>query len=94
MKTQVMKEIRKGVFAPVVIEEPQKEELEEMEQSTYRERVFNRIMTLKDKLKATDYKAIKYAEGLISEEDYSTIKAQRQAWRDEINALQTELQKS
>ena len=45
---------------------------------------------LKEKLRETDYKAIKYAEGLISEEDYATIKAERQGWRDEINLLQDE----
>lgn len=46
-----------------------------------------RIMELKSLLAETDYKAIKYAEGLISEEEYAPIKAQRQEWRDEINAI-------
>lgn len=50
-----------------------------------------RIAELKCKLSETDYQAIKYAEGLISETDYAPIKAQRQAWRDEINALESEL---
>lgn len=50
-----------------------------------------RITELKSLLKATDYQAIKYAEGFISETDYAQIKAQRQAWRDEINALEAEL---
>lgn len=50
-----------------------------------------RIAELKSLLKATDYQAIKYAEGFISEADYEQIKAQRQAWRDEINALEAEL---
>ena len=50
-----------------------------------------RITELKSLLKATDYQAIKYAEGFISETDYAPIKAQRQAWRDEINALEAEL---
>lgn len=50
-----------------------------------------RIATLKRRLAKTDYKAIKYAEGLISEEDYAPIKAQRQAWRDQINALEAQL---
>lgn len=51
----------------------------------------NLINELKCKLLETDYQAIKYAEGFISETDYSSIKAQRQAWRDEINALEAEL---
>lgn len=42
-------------------------------------------------LTATDYKAIKYAEGLISEADYAPIKAERQALRDRINELEAEL---
>lgn len=50
-----------------------------------------KIFKLKEKLRKTDYQAIKYAEGLISEEDYAPIKAQRQAWRDEINQLELKL---
>ena len=50
-----------------------------------------KIMDLKTQLKATDYKAIKYAEGLIIEEEYEPIKAQRQALRAEINYLEAEL---
>lgn len=47
-----------------------------------------RISELKALLSQTDYKAIKYAEGLLTEEEYAPIKAQRQAWRDEINQLE------
>lgn len=47
-----------------------------------------RIAFLKQQLSDSDYKAIKYAEGLISEADYKPIKAQRQAWREEINKLE------
>ena len=50
-----------------------------------------RIAELKALLQATDYQAIKYIEGFISETDYAPIKAQRRAWRDEINALEAEL---
>lgn len=50
-----------------------------------------RVATLKQLLSNTDYKAIKYAEGLISEAEYKSIKEQRQAWRDEINQLESEL---
>ena len=48
------------------------------------------ISELKLRLQETDYQAIKHSEGLISEEDYAPIKAQRQAWRDEINRLEGE----
>lgn len=51
----------------------------------------DRIQELKSLLSKTDYKAIKYAEGLISEEEYAPIKTQRQAYRDEINKLEVEL---
>ena len=51
----------------------------------------DKIANAKSKLVETDYQAIKYVEGFISETDYAPIKAQRQAWRDEINALEAEL---
>ena len=51
----------------------------------------NRISELKQKLQETDYKAIKYAEGELSEEEYAETKAQRRAWREEINKLEEEL---
>jgi predicted flap endonuclease-1-like 5' DNA nuclease len=46
------------------------------------------IADLKQRLTDTDYKAIKYAEGLIPEEEYAPVRVQRQAWRDEINRLE------
>ena len=50
-----------------------------------------KIAELKYKLSQTDYQAIKYAEGQLSEEEYAQIKVQRQAWRDEINLLESEV---
>ena len=50
-----------------------------------------KIAELKQKLADTDYKAIKYAEGLMVESEYAPIRGQRQAWRDEINRLEGEL---
>lgn len=47
-----------------------------------------RISELKQKLTDTDYKAIKFAEGILTTEDYAETKAQRQAWREEINSLE------
>ena len=49
------------------------------------------ILHLKERLKATDYKAIKYAEGWLSAEEFAPIKAERQAIREEINRLEQEL---
>ena len=50
------------------------------------------INELKQKLADTDYQALKYAEGQISEEEYLPIKEQRQAWRDRINELEAMLE--
>ena len=46
------------------------------------------IWSLKEQLRESDYKAIKYAEGWIAAEDYAPIKAQRQEWRERINELE------
>lgn len=48
----------------------------------------NYIERLKDELHASDYKAIKHSEGLISEEDYQPIKEERQSIRAEINKVE------
>lgn len=47
------------------------------------------IAKLKGELFAGDYKTIKHMEGLISDEEFETIKAERQAKRDRINELQS-----
>ena len=49
------------------------------------------IEELKANLLATDYKAIKYAEGKYTKEEYAPIDAQREAWRDRINELEAML---
>ena len=46
------------------------------------------IRTLKQSLAETDYKAIKYAEGVLTDEDYQATGIQRQAWRRRINELE------
>ena len=48
------------------------------------------IEGLKLELQETDYKAIKYAEGWISEEDYKDIKEDRQRIRNRINELEND----
>ena len=50
-----------------------------------------RIAELKALLQATDYQAIKYAEGFISEVDYLPIKQTRQEYRNQINALEAQI---
>ena len=50
------------------------------------------IQELKQHLNATDYQAIKYAEGQLSEEEYAEMKIQRQSWRNEINILEKQIE--
>jgi hypothetical protein len=54
---------------------------------TDKELAQKRIAELKTALANTDYKAIKFAEGIIPESEYYPTKIERQCWRDEINAL-------
>ena len=49
-----------------------------------------RIVELKQKLINTDYIVIKITEGAATWDEYPKIKEQRQAWRDEINQLESE----
>lgn len=39
--------------------------------------------------KSIGYKALKFSDGVMTEEEYAPIRAQRQAWRDEINELES-----
>ena len=50
-----------------------------------------KILMLKKELQQTDYKAIKYFEGWLTEEEYAETKAERQRIREEINELEKEL---
>ena len=47
------------------------------------------IIELKKYLSDTDYKAIKYAEGELSESDYQEVKSQRHNARVRINELES-----
>ncbi len=51
----------------------------------------NNIANLKEALKLTDYKAIKYAEGWFTEEEYLPIKEERQLYRDKINEYEEQI---
>ena len=58
------------------------------EQDHLRDQYRLEITQLKKALSDTDYKAIKYAEGQISEEEYASVRAERQGYRDRINELE------
>ena len=44
-------------------------------------------------LSSTDYQAIKYAEGELTDEEYLQMKNQRISWRLKINELESEAKK-
>jgi hypothetical protein len=46
------------------------------------------LLRLKSELESTDYKAIKYAEGWYTEEEYLPIKTERERIRKEIRKLE------
>lgn len=46
------------------------------------------IVEYKQKLRESDYKAIKYAEGVMSLDEYAPIKIERQMLRTKINELE------
>jgi hypothetical protein len=73
-----------------IVREMTAEEITEM--VAFEQNPEQRIEMLKNELAATDYKAIKYAEGWLTEEEYAPIKAQRQLIRDEINILESQLE--
>ncbi len=50
-----------------------------------------KIKQLKNELNDTDYKAMKYFEGLISESEYKPIKEYRQSLRNKINELESKV---
>lgn len=49
------------------------------------------IFEVEHQLSSTDYKILKYIEGNLSEEEYSSIKVIRQQYRDTINKLKSSL---
>lgn len=59
----------------------------EIQQALANESKNQKIAEYKQKLQETDYLALKFFEGWLTEEEYAPIKAQRQAWRDEIGKL-------
>ncbi len=67
----------------------EEEEIQVFVPYTEKEKAEIEIMELKQKLFDSDYKAIKYAEGQLSEEEYASIKEERQSWRDRINELES-----
>lgn len=51
------------------------------------------ILDREGKLTSTDYIAAKIAEGKATKTEYADKIAQRQSWRDDINAAQDEIER-
>lgn len=51
------------------------------------------ILDREAKLTATDYIAAKIAEGKATKTEYAAKITERQQWRDDINAAQTEIER-
>ena len=68
-------------------------QIKQIPQKTEDEKVIEQyqseIIELKKYLSDTDYKAIKYAEGEITESDYQEVKSQRHDARVRINELES-----
>lgn len=75
--------------------EPTEEELAEMAKQEQIRQVTAQINDLKEQIATSDYKVIKtYEYSLLGEQaeyDMETVHAERQALRDQINALETQL---
>lgn len=79
-------------YVELTEEQYYKEKKEKQLDFTREQNIPSQILQLKNELAKTDYKAIKYFEGWITEEEYAPIKARRQNLRDKINELEEELQ--
>lgn len=56
-------------------------------------KIKSEIVDLKNKLRATDYKALKFAEGWLTIEEYEPIREERWMLRKRINELEEQLKK-
>lgn len=52
---------------------------------------YQQINVLRAKLHNSDYKAIKFAEGELTTEEFAPVREQRRAWRDRINQLENKI---
>jgi hypothetical protein len=54
--------------------------------------LYRQISVITTYLQNTDYKAIKFAEGELSKEEYEPTKQQRITWRKQIGVLENEIE--
>lgn len=65
-----------------------------MEEKAAKDAILSEISSLKNQLSKTDYQAIKFAEGQLTAEEFASMRAQRQEWRDQINELENQLEEA
>ena len=82
----VAKEKRKAT-RPILVENDRADEIAEEQ----RQAKLSEIAELKKNLSDTDYEAIKFGEGAMTEEEYAPYKTQRAEWRARINELEESL---
>ena len=90
------RDVEKVVDVPGSLAKPAWDE--EVEEDTFvefteKELTNIRIDELICLLESTDYKAIKFAEGELTEEEYASTRELRRSYRAEINELQEKLSK-
>jgi hypothetical protein len=86
-----MKICENGIYRELTPEEIAAREAAQAAYLASPEYKLQRIEQLKAELAASDYRAIKFAEGLLTMAEYAPIKEHRQSLRDEINKLEGEL---
>ena len=77
---------------PAIEEHDEQEDILVFIEYSERDLTIRSIGELKAHLQATDYQAIKFAEGELSAEDYASMKEQRRQWRVQINQLEQQLE--
>ena len=85
------KEVKWIIDVPGVEYQPSKDTEEDIlvyVEYTQKEKNIIKIMELKQLLAESDFRAIKYAEGEYTDEEYAPYREQRKAWRKEINELE------
>lgn len=59
-----------------------------LEYDDVQKKQYSRIAELKQLLSESDYKALKFSDGVLTEIEYAPIRTMRQGWRDEINEIE------
>ena len=59
-----------------------------LEYDAQQRKQYARITELKQLLSDTDYKALKYADGALTEAEYAPVREDRKQWRAEINEIE------